>query len=115
MGVPVEWDQISHAKVIIEYGLDDFPVDPSFGSHFFQNVTSMRIGYFTINHKKKKDRLDLSWLNKQKVKAVTKHTKWIHLDRSLTVTIDGQTGEGTIVKPLDPIQEDMDEHEASGI
>ena len=115
LGVPVEWDQISHAKVIIEYGLDDFPVDPSFGSHFFQNVTSMRIGYFTINHKKKKDYLDLSWLNKQKVKAVTKHTKWIHLDRSLTVTIDGQTGEGTIVKPLDPIQEDMDEHEASGI
>ncbi len=115
LGVPVEWDQISHAKVIIEYGMSEFPVDPSFGSHFFQNVTSMRIGYFTINHKKKQDRLDMSWLNAQTEKAVTKHTKWIQLDRPLTVTIDGQTGEGTIIKPLDPVQEAMDEHEASGI
>jgi hypothetical protein len=115
LGVPVEWDQISQAKVIIEYGMSEFPVDPSFGSHFFQNVTSMRIGYFTINHKKKQDRLDMNWLNEQTEKAVTKHTKWIQLDRPLTVTIDGQTGEGTIIKPLDPVQEAMDEHEASGI
>ncbi len=115
LGVPVEWDQISSAKVIIEYGMADFPVDPSFGSHFFQNVTSMRIGYFTLNHKKKDDRLDMNWLNAQTEKAVTKHTKWIQLDRPLTVTIDGQTGEGTIIKPLNPAQETMDEHEASGI
>jgi len=115
LGVPVEWDQISHAKVIIEYGMSEFPVDPSFGSHFFQNVTSMRIGYFTINHKKKQDRLDMNWLNAQTEKAVTKHTKWIQLERPLTITIDGQTGEGTIIKPLNPVQEAMDEHEASGI
>lgn len=115
LGVPVEWDQISHAKVIIEYGMADFPVDPSFGSHFFQNVTSMRIGYFTLNHKRKQDYLDIGWLNKQTVKAVTKHTKWIQLDRPVTVTIDGQTGEGAIIKPLDLVQEAMDEHEASGI
>ena len=111
----MEWDQISHAKVIIEYGMADFPVDPSFGSHFFQNVTSMRIGYFTLNHKRKQDYLDIVWLNKQMVKAVTKHTKWIQLDRPVTVTIDGQTGEGAIIKPLDLVQEAMDEHEASGI
>ncbi len=115
LGVPVEWDQISHAKVIIEYGMANFPVDPSFGSHFFQNVTSMRIGYFTLNHKKKLDFLDLDWVNNQTEKAVTKHTKWIQLDRPVTVTIDGQSGEGTIIKPLDPVQEAMDEHEASGI
>lgn len=115
LGIPVEWDQISNAKVIVEFGMPDFPVDPSFGSHFFQNVTSMRIGYFTLNHKKKQDQLDLSWLNTQKVKAVTKYTKWIQLDLAVTVTIDGQTGEGTIIKPLEPIQEKMDEHEASGI
>ena len=115
LGVPVEWDQISKAKVIIEYGMENFPVDPSFGSHFFQNVTSMRIGYFTLNHKKKADYLDLKWLNKQKVAAVTKHTKWIRLERPLSVTIDGETGEGSIIKPLAPTQEIMDEHEASGI
>ena len=115
LGVPVEWDQISKAKVIIELGMEDFPVDPSFGSHFFQNVTSMRIGYFTLNHKKKKDFLDIDWLKKQKKMAVTKYIKWIRLEDNLTVTIDGETGEGTIIKPITPVQEAMDEHEASGI
>ena len=95
--------------------MEDFPVDPSFGSHFFQNVTSMRIGYFTLNHKKKMDYLDLDWLNDQKVAALTKDTKWIRLERPLSVTIDGETGEGSIIKPLAPVQEKMDEHEASGI
>ena len=73
LGIPVEWDQISKAKVIVEYGMDSFPVDPSFGSHFFQNVTSMRIGYFTINHKKKTDKIDIDWINTQPVKKKTKY------------------------------------------
>ena len=63
LGIPVDWDQISNAKVIVEYGMETFPVDPSFGSHFFQNVTSMRIGYITLNHKNKSDKLDLRWLS----------------------------------------------------
>ena len=115
LGVPVNWNQISRAKVIVEVGMNDFPVDPSFGSHFFQNVTSMRIGYFTINHKKKQDKLNMKWLQNQNVKAVTKFTKWIQLERPVTVTIDGQTGEGNMIKPLDPVKEIMNEHEASGI
>jgi hypothetical protein len=111
----VNWDQISQAKVIIEVGMKSFPVDPSFGSHFFQNVTSMRIGYFTINHKKKNDRLDMKWINEQHVNSVTKYTKWIRLDQPVTVTIDGQTGEGSIIKPLNKALEIMDEHQSSGI
>ena len=95
--------------------MKDFPVDPSFGSHFFQNVTSMRIGYFTINHKNKQDRLNMKWLLDQNVKKDGKYTKWINIERSLTVTIDGQTGEGSIIKPLDPIQQSMDEQESTGI
>jgi hypothetical protein len=115
LGIPVEWDQISKAKVIVEYGMDSFPVDPSFGSHFFQNVTSMRIGYFTINHKKRSDKIDMDWINTQQVKKKSKYIKWIKLDKPITVTIDGQTGEGNIIKPLEPIEEKMDEHETSGI
>ena len=115
LGIPVNWDQISQAKVIIEVGMKSFPVDPSFGSHFFQNVTSMRIGYFTINHKKKNDRLDMKWINEQHVNSVTKYTKWIRLDQPVTVTIDGQTGEGSIIKPLNKALEIMDEHQSSGI
>ena len=95
--------------------MDSFPVDPSFGSHFFQNVTSMRIGYFTINHKKKSDKIDIDWINNQPVKKKSKYIKWIELDRAITITIDGQTGEGSIIKPLDQIKEKMDEHETSGI
>jgi len=115
LGIPVNWDQISHAKVIIEVGMRDFPVDPSFGSHFFQNVTSMRVGYFTIDHKKKQDRLDMIWLRSQNVIAVTKFTKWIQIDRPLTITINGQTGEGSIIKPLNPVLDLMDEQESPGI
>ena len=115
LGIPVEWDQISKAKVIVEYGMDSFPVDPSFGSHFFQNVTSMRIGYFTINHKKRSDKIDMDWINTQQVKKKSKYIKWIKLDKPITVTIDGQTGEGNIIKPLEPIEEKMDERETSGI
>ena len=115
LGIPVDWDQISNAKVIVEYGMKSFPVDPSFGSHFFQNVTSMRIGYFTLNHKNKSDSLDLKWINSQSTKQKTKFIKWIQLEKPLTITIDGQTGDGNIIKPLDPVKESMDEQETSGI
>ena len=95
--------------------MDTFPVDPSFGSHFFQNVTSMRIGYFTLNHKNKSDKLDLRWLSSQSIKQKTKYLKWIQLEDPLTITIDGQTGDGNIIKPLNPVKETMDEQETTGI
>ncbi|NTU70046.1 hypothetical protein HGB13_04520, partial [bacterium] len=50
IGIPVVWPQISNAKVIVETSLDGFPLDASSGSHFFHNVTSMNVGYFTIPH-----------------------------------------------------------------
>ena len=50
LGIPVVWPQISNAKIIVEVGLPDFHVDASLGSHFFHNVTSMNVGYFSINH-----------------------------------------------------------------
>ena len=115
LGIPVEWDQISKAKVIIEYGMKSFPVDPSFGSHFFQNVTSMRIGYFTIDHKNKDDFLDTKWIKNQKSKKSTKFINWIELDEPLAVSIDGQNGKGEIIKPRKSLKEKMDEQQASGI
>ena len=50
IGIPVNWSQISNAKVIVETSLEDFPLDASLGSHFFHNVTSMNVGYFSIQH-----------------------------------------------------------------
>jgi hypothetical protein len=57
----------------------------------------------------------MKWLLGQHVQKIGKYTKWINTDRPLTVTIDGQTGEGLIIKPLEPIQQSMDEQESTGI
>ena len=68
LGVPITWQQISNTKIIIELGHEDFPVDPSFGSHFFQNITSLHIGYLTIDHKNINDSLNFNWLTTLKPK-----------------------------------------------
>ena len=115
LGIPVKWQQISNAKVIVELGIEDFPVDPSFGSHFFQNVTSMRIGYFTVNHKKKSDDCNLKWIKSQHTQKKKKYTRLIHLENPLLVKIDGRTGTGIIQKPVEQKMELMDEQESSGI
>ena len=115
LGIPVNWEQISGASAIIEIGIKDFPVDPSFGSHFFQNVTSMRLGYFTIDHTSEDDSFDHKWLEKQKVFKNKKFTTCYKLERPLRIKIDGQTGNGIILKPKVLDIEPMNEQEASGI
>ena len=62
LGVPVTWKQISNAKAIIEMGVEKLNPDPSFGSHFFQNITSLHIGYFTIKKQNRDKNIDLNWL-----------------------------------------------------
>ena len=115
LGVPVEWDQISKAKVIIEYGMENFPVDPSFGSHFFQNVTSMRIGYFTLNHKNEDDGLNTKWIKSQPIKKKTDNLIWVESNDPIKVIINGQSGEGIITNKTMANEDIMDEHESSGI
>lgn len=115
LGIPVKWQQISGAKVIVEVGIPEFPVDPSFGSHFFQNVTSMRLGYFTINHKSKTDMIDIDWLKEQEIAKELKYTKWIRTELPMNIVINGFSGEGHILKPMPEMLEAMDEEEASGI
>ena len=115
LGIPVNWKQISHAKVIVELGIEEFNPEPSFGSHFFQNVTSLRIGYFTLQHIDKGGDLDLDWLKSQPVKQATKFIRWIQLEEPLHIRIDGSTGEGIILKPQPKKEEIMDEEESSGI
>ena len=115
LGIPVNWKQISHAKVIVELGIEELNPEPSFGSHFFQNVTSLRIGYFTLQHIDKGGDLDLDWLKSQPVKQATKFIRWIQLEEPLHIRIDGSTGEGIILKPQPKKEEIMDEEESSGI
>jgi CheY-like chemotaxis protein len=115
LGIPVEWQQISGTKVIIELGMENLPIDPSFGSHFFQNIASLRIGYLTINHKNKDEWYDLSKLIGSKVVEEQTYTKLIELVYPLIVNINGKNGEGLIVESVPDEQEKMDEQESSGI
>ncbi len=117
LGIPVRWDQISNAKVIVEVGMGNYSIDPSFGSHFFQIVTGMKIAYFTINPKNKTDAIDWDWLGNTAPKAEQTFISWLELDRTVQIHVDGVSGKGIILKPGDPSNdiESMDEQESSGI
>ena len=89
IGVPVNWPQISNANVIIEYSLENFPLDASLGSHFFHNVTANNIGYFSVFHETKSY---IKWnvLEKQKVINKTKYFNHIQFKKPLSIKIDGK-------------------------
>lgn len=99
LGIPVTWDQISGAAVIVESGFKDFNVTPSQGSHFFQNLTSFRVGYFTVNSHDENDLIDWQWLKNQPAKEELKFTKHLRFDKSISVRINGHENKGIILKP----------------
>jgi DNA-binding response OmpR family regulator len=99
LGIPVEWSQISQAKVIIESNLKDFKVDPSQGSHFFHNITSLRLGYFHIQTEAGEEFIDWQWIREQSLCDECDFTKHICLDKPLKIKIDGRSSKGVILKP----------------
>lgn len=99
LGIPVTWDQISGAAVIVESGFKDFSVTPSQGSHFFQNLTSFRVGYFTVNSHDENDIIDWEWLKSQTAQEELKYTKHLRFDKSISVRINGHENKGVILKP----------------
>lgn len=96
IGIPVVWSQISNAKVIVETSLKDFPLDSSLGSHFFHNVTSMNIGYFSIDSFSSTNFINFDVLNKQNLIHRTKYLKHVSFDKPLTIKIDGRKGVSVI-------------------
>lgn len=96
LGIPVKWVHISHSKVIIEAAYGSFSTDPSYGTHFFHNLTSLGIGYFTVNPEREQGMIDWNWLNKQPVLADLKYVRHIRLAKPLDIRIDGSTGKGVI-------------------
>ena len=114
LGIPINWDNITNAKVIIEVGLDELNPDPSFGSHFFQNLTSLRIGYFTISKKFHKKYIDWDWLKTLKTYKQTNYVKVVKLNNPLYIKLDGIKGEGVILKN-NITKNIMDEQDSSGI
>ncbi|MFW9903344.1 MAG: PEP/pyruvate-binding domain-containing protein [Candidatus Thorarchaeota archaeon] len=100
LGIPVKWNHISGAQVIIETGLENFQVEHSQGSHFFQNITSANIGYFFIKYKSKKDFIDWHWLKScQNIITETDFVRHIRVKSPFLVIIDGRKREGMIIKP----------------
>lgn len=90
IGIPVTWPQICNAKIIIETSLEDFPLDASSGSHFFHNVTSMNVGYFSVQHSHKNSILNWDILKKQEIVRQGKYVRHIQFKNSLTVKMDGK-------------------------
>jgi hypothetical protein len=99
LGIPVTWDQISGAAVIVESGFKDFSVTPSQGSHFFQNITSFRIGYFTVNQENHLGSIDWNWLACQRASEAMEYTRHLQLNEPLVVKINGHKNKGVILKP----------------
>ena len=96
LGVPVHWEEIAGAKVIIESGIKEMVIEPSQASHFFQNVSSFKIGYFTINPANTRHFLNWRWLKQQHVRSKQEFVWHIQMAEPLTVAINGKSQEGII-------------------
>ncbi len=98
LGVPVKWPHISGAKVIVEAGLTDYRVDPSQGTHFFQNLTSFGVGYFTVNDYIGDGVYDRDFLNSLPAVEETEHVRHVRLEKPMCIKIDGMKQEGVIMR-----------------
>ncbi len=99
LGVPVKWTQISSARVIVETAIDGFSVDPSQGTHFFQNLTSLRVGYLTVDVNKHADVYDEGYLNAQKAIYENEYVRHVRFSEPLEIRIDGKKGIAAIAYP----------------
>lgn len=99
LGIPVKWPHISAAKLIVESGLENYRIDPSQGTHFFQNLTSFRVGYFTIHPYRKDGFFDIDFLNKQQSVYEDEFLRHVRFEKPIRIVIDGRTNLGVALKP----------------
>lgn len=98
LGIPVNWSQISHARVVVEMSLDDFPLDASLGSHFFHNITSMGVGYLSVNNQSDEDLIDWSHIKSQVILEQTPHFRHVKLGSPLHIIMNGKKGQTLVRK-----------------
>ena len=98
LGIPTSWEQINNAKIIMELGIEGLEPDPSFGSHFFQNLTSLHLGYFTFNKKQTKNDINWDILKQTTTEQSTDYVKLLKMKTPLKCIIDGTSGKGIIFK-----------------
>jgi hypothetical protein len=101
LGIPVKWPHISAARVIVEAGLKNYHVDPSQGTHFFQNLTSFGVGYFTINTYTGDGVMQTSVLDSMPAIDETEHVRHVRFDQPLKIMMDGKKQTGVVLLPKD--------------
>lgn len=99
LGIPVNWSEISAARLIIESGLEDYRIDPSQGTHFFQNLTSFRVGYFTINPFIDDGYYDVDYLDSQPAAFENHFIRHVDFKHNVSIKIDGKKNFGIVTKP----------------
>ncbi|MCB0805122.1 MAG: phosphoenolpyruvate synthase [Bacteroidales bacterium] len=99
LGIPVKWPQISAARIIVESGMENYRIDPSQGTHFFQNLTSFRVGYFTVNPFINDGTYDIDFLSKFDPVYEDEFIRHIRFEKPVVVKIDGRKNVGIILKP----------------
>jgi len=105
LGIPVQWAQISNVRAMIEASPKGYDVEPSQGTHFFQNISSLRVGHLTLppgadtSSPQNGDFLDWDWLDRQAAANETNHLRHVRLSQPLTIVLDGRDGHGVILKP----------------
>ncbi len=97
LGIPVKWPHISAARVIVEVALKNYRVDPSQGTHFFQNLTSFGVGYFTIDENRNDGCFHKSTLDAMLAVEETEHVRVVRFEKGLRIMMDGKKGEGVVV------------------
>ncbi|MBQ9230572.1 MAG: phosphoenolpyruvate synthase [Prevotella sp.] len=101
LGIPVKWPHISAARVIVEAGLKNYHVDPSQGTHFFQNLTSFGVGYFTINTYTGDGVLQRDILDSMPAIEETQYVRHVRFDRPLKIMMDGKKQHGVVLLPTE--------------
>lgn len=97
LGIPVKWPHISAARVIVEVALKNYRVDPSQGTHFFQNLTSFGVGYFTIDENRNDGCFHKATLDAMPAVEETEHVRVVRFEKGLRIMMDGKKGEGVVV------------------
>jgi hypothetical protein len=99
LGIPVAWDEIAGARAIVEAGFRDYAVTPSQGTHFFQNLVSFQVGYFTVAADRPGDHIDWEWLRSQPADNAGRFVRHLRFDQPVTVKMNGVRREGMILRP----------------
>ena len=99
LGVPVKWGQISGARAIIEMGFEDYHIEPSQGTHFFQNLTSLRVAYVYLNPFINQGKIDMEWLDAQPALYESDFIRHVRLNSAAAVHVDGQKGRAMMLYP----------------